>query len=301
MKYYVIFFLALLTPLRSMADAPITGFSLPDSIQKLSLHYRSIDNLIILPVTINDSIHLNLILDTGTRNVVLFGKKFRSRLSLEKNKKIKFSGVGKGSAAEGDLSLENKVRIDAIVGNRIPVIIVTNKNILSSYPGVDGIIGYDIFQKFEVELNFSRKMISFRPGNTSTLGMEYDLIPLKIIDVRPTIATRIILPGGEERLFDLLIDTGSILGLMITRPKPENKTEFSETIILGRGLNGVIEGIETKSESVWMENFEMKNIRTGIVYSTTHDYASVGVDVLKDFILILNYCKSYAGLKKNIP
>jgi hypothetical protein len=39
-------------------------------------------------------------------------------------------------------------------------------------------------------------------------------------------------------------------------------------------------------------------VLTGIIASPWHNYASIGMDILKDYTLVLNYCKGYAGFRK---
>ena len=68
--------------------------------------------------------------------------------------------------------------------------------------------------------------------------------------------------------------------------------------MLGRGLNGEIYGLTTSTEKLVVGNFEMDNLLTGIIQSPWHNYASIGMDVLKDYSMVLNYCKGYAGFKK---
>src|SRR5688572_25246721 len=80
------------------------GFYLPDSINEMTIHYRVMKNLIILPVVINDSLEVNLILDTGCRNLVLFDKSFLKLLKLEKGRQVQFSGLGSGAPVYGHLS-----------------------------------------------------------------------------------------------------------------------------------------------------------------------------------------------------
>ena len=67
--YFIIF--------STQASETKAGFSLPEDVSEVSLKFQSIRNLIVLLVVINDSIQVNLILDTGCRNLVLFGKRFQ--------------------------------------------------------------------------------------------------------------------------------------------------------------------------------------------------------------------------------
>jgi predicted aspartyl protease len=297
MKTKLLTFVALLALRVTAFSVPSAGFFLPDSIQEVTFKYRSVDNLIILPVIINGTIRVNLILDTGCRNVVLFGKQFKGLFATDPMRRVEFNGLGAGKAVVGSLSLDNTVSIDAVTGNRIPIIIVENKNLFARYPAVHGIIGYEIFSKFEVMLNFAKQVISFRPGASACLPTDFDEVPLRIDDSRPFIPSKVITNAGESN-YELLVDTGSTLGLLITTSDKKHRPSYNNPSI-GVGLNGIVRGVETLAREISISNTKLKNISTGIIYSTTHEYASIGIGALKDYILVLNYSKSYAGLKRN--
>lgn len=274
------------------------GFSLPENVSEVTIQFQSIHNLIILPVRINDSIAVNLILDTGCRNLVLFGKKFQRLFETEADKKIQFSGLGDGTPIHGKLSLNNKVSIQAVIGEQIPVVIVPEQNLFSAYSNVHGVIGYDIFIKFEIELNPRQRLITFRPAASATLAPEYEKIPLRIEDSRPLIQSQIFFPNSEGQLCDLMLDTGSSLGLLMKTSDLKKFPRGNQKKILGRGFNGQVAGIETTAEKLLLNTFEMTQITAGVTYSAWHNYASVGMDVMKDYTIVLNYCKAYAGFKK---
>jgi hypothetical protein len=274
------------------------GFSLPENVSEVTIQFQSIHNLIILPVRINDSIAVNLILDTGCRNLVLFGKKFQRLFETEADKKIQFSGLGDGTPIHGKLSLNNKVSIQAVIGEQIPVVIVPEQNLFSAYSNVHGVIGYDIFIKFEIELNPRQRLITFRPAASATLAPEYEKIPLRIEDSRPLIQSKIFFPNSEGQLCDLMLDTGSSLGLLMKTSDLKKFPRGNQKKILGRGFNGPVVGIETTAEKLLLNTFEMTQITAGVTYSAWHNYASVGMDVMKDYTIVLNYCKAYAGFKK---
>jgi hypothetical protein len=280
------------------ATAPRVGFYLPDSVNEMTLRYRTVNNLIILPVTINDSIEVNLILDTGCRNLVLFGKRFQKLLSHIPDKMVQFSGLGSGKSLQGVLSLTNKVSIQEVLGESIAVVIVGSRNLFSQYKDVDGVIGYDIFLRFEIELNPVQQTITFRPAQKANPPQDYHTVPLRINDARPVMDSRIALlnDNGPARRYELMIDTGSSLGVLL---KTTNMEDFSDDQqkIIGRGFNGPVMGYNTLSKQLHLENLDMNNVPTGIIQSPWHNYASVGMAVLKKYIVVLNYCKSYASFK----
>ena len=53
--------------------------------------------------------------------------------------------------------------INQVLGDQIPVVIVGENNLFRNYQNVDGVIGYDIFVKFEVEINARYRIILSRP------------------------------------------------------------------------------------------------------------------------------------------
>jgi hypothetical protein len=278
--------------------APHAGFFIPDNLHQVSFHYRVVNNLIILPVTINDTIQLNLILDTGCRNLVLFGKRFQKMFHLEPNQSIKFSGLGSGSPVYGSLSLQNCVSIDAVIGNNIPVVVVPSQNLFRHYPNVHGVIGYDIFTKFEVEINAIKRIITFRPAATATLDESFTSVPIRVEDSRPLIDCRVILTKDKTHLCDLMIDTGSALGLLLKTTDMKKYSLHGTRTLLGHGFNGRIDGVETITDKLIVSEVEISNVPTGIIQSPWHNYASIGMDVLKDYTMVLNYCKGYAGFRK---
>ena len=57
-------------------------------------------------------------------------------------------------------------------------------------------------------------------------------------------------------------------------------------------------GIQTIASKLILDTFEMTDINAGVTYSDWHNYASVGMEVMRNYTVVLNYCKAYAGFKK---
>ncbi|MBL7859027.1 MAG: retropepsin-like domain-containing protein [Cyclobacteriaceae bacterium] len=281
----------------STFSLPNSGFYLPESVQELTLRFHSHRNLIVLPVVINDSIRVNLVLDTGCRNLVLFGKKFQKLFVHEHGKKVQFSGLGSGGPVFGTVSLKNKVSIDAVLGDDIPVVIVPDKNIFAQYKNVHGVIGYDIFTKFEIELNPRQQLITFRPAFTVKPSPGYIHIPIRIEDSRPILDSNIQLDNSMHAC-NLMIDTGSSLGLLLKTTDLNRYDVRREEKELGLGLNGSIIGYETTARALFLDGIALTILPVGIIESSWHNYASIGMGVLKDYAIVLNYCKAYVGFRK---
>ena len=266
----------------------------------MTLRYKTVENLIILPVVINDSIKVNLILDTGCRNLVLFGKKFQKLLKLNPDKQIQFSGLGSGRPVLGHLSLSNKASIHQVLGESIPVVVVPGRNVFGFYKEVDGVIGYDIFLKFEIELNPRERIITFRPAARALAPAGYAQVPLSIVDSRPLIHSVISIESNGNKKYAVMIDTGSSLGLLLKTTNLDQFNYGSPKKIIGHGFNGPISGFRIFSSHLSLDGFVIANLPTGIVESPWHNYASIGMEILKEYVLVLNYCKSYACFKKPV-
>ena len=271
---------------------------MPDSVQEMTLRYRTVKDLIVLPVTLNDSIQVNLILDTGCRNLILFGKRFSKVFLPSTTRPVEFSGLGDGRPVRGKLTIGNKVSIDQVLGENIPVVVVPRNNLFGHYHNVHGVIGYEIFLKFEIELNALQKTITFRKALKSCPPRGFSKVSLRVVDARPVMQSHVLL-GSTMRPFELMIDTGSSLGLLLKTTDLSDFYEHKGEKVLGIGLNGPLSGYETVARKLIFEGLEMETVRTGIVSSAWHNNASIGMDVLKDYVVIINYCKSYVCFRKN--
>ena len=282
----------------ALATETRAGFFLPEDVPQVVFRYKTVNSLVILPVFINDTVRVNLILDTGCRNLVLFGKKFQKRFKAEQDKKVQFSGLGAGDAITGQLSLNNKVSIGAVIGENIPLVLVSKQNVFAAYPNIHGVIGYDIFVKFEIELNPRKQLITFRPAANAMLDEQFEKIPIRIEDSRPIISSQIFFSGSHPESCDLMIDTGSSLGLLVKTSDVKRISNLNTKMKLGRGFNGPVMGATMTAEKLLLHTFEVSAINASITYSDWQNHASVGMDIMKNFIVVLNYCQGYAGLRK---
>lgn len=273
------------------------GFYMPDSLREISVSFRTFQGLVILPVVINDTVHVNLVLDTGCRNLVLFGERLQKKVQVAPDKTVNFSGLGEGKPLKGRLSINNKVSICSILGESIPIIVVPDRNLFKSRDHIDGIIGYDIFIKFEIELQPLLKTITFRSAQTAIAPVGYLKLPLQVDDARPLIKSTIEFEKNKTHTLDVMIDTGSSLGLLMkTTTMPE---ENAPPQTIGRGLNGSLEGSEIIVHKLVLNGgLVLKHVSVDIISSPWHHHASIGMRMLKEYVVILNYCKEYMCLKK---
>ena len=298
----VIACLALSSPALSAVGPFRSGFHLPDSVEELTFRYKTIGNLILLPVSINDTIQVNLILDTGTRNLVLFGKRFKKDFDFLPDSKVQFSGLGNGNPVFGKLSINNKVKINSVMGLDIPIVVVPSRNLFGSLANVHGVVGYEIFQKFEIEINPALEEITFRSPSSHYTRPGFIRVPLRVKDCKPILDCEIFLNTEQKRLCDLLLDTGSEFGLLVKSKDetwmnvPTNREGKVSTF--ARGFNGDVQGVLINTRKVQVKNIAFDVGPSQMIRSPWHDYASIGMGILNQYIFVLNYVKEYVELKK---
>ena len=278
---------------------PSSGFFLPDSVIEFNLKYKTANNnLIVLPFIINDSIKVNLILDTGTRNIVLFGKQFSDQFKTETSRPVHLAGMGTGKPTSGVVSLGNSFVMGSLIGKNVPVVLVRKKSIYFSGCKVDGIIGYDIFSRFEVQVDARQNLITFRSAKIKHIPSNFVQLPIRVEATKPLLDANITMPDGTNLGTALMIDTGADLDVLL---KTTNKALISknESITLGVGLNGSIIGNYIFSQGIKINGYVLSSkLPLGVVYSPWHDYGSLGMNTLKQYIVIINYPGSYICLRK---
>ena len=133
---------------------PLKKFFFSDNEQKsVTIPFRFINNLIVIPISINSSDTLNFILDTGVNTTILSELNWQDSLSLVFAKQIELQGLGQGKPVEALHSFGNNISISDITGKNQDIYVLLESSFnLSAKMGisVNGIIGFPVFQSFIV-------------------------------------------------------------------------------------------------------------------------------------------------------
>jgi Aspartyl protease len=120
---------------------------------------------VVLQTRINGSKTLRLVLDTGAKGIVLWGKAVRD-LGLDPIIGSDIGGLGSGAHNSGTVALAGSVEIgDLRLENAL--VEVTGKSFV---PGADGIIGTEVFQEFLLRLDFWSRTLELVPFQDYTPG-----------------------------------------------------------------------------------------------------------------------------------
>ena len=139
--------------------------------ESFSMPFRLINNLTVIPASINGSDTLFFILDTGLKKSIICELSAGETLNLNNALNIQLGGSGSGSPAI--LSFGNTIEIGDLRGINQEFLILTDNVLrLSSRLGtsVHGLLSLQAFQALMVEINYDRRVISFyKPGSCHLL------------------------------------------------------------------------------------------------------------------------------------
>tara|TARA_B100001057_G_scaffold501163_1_gene621244 strand:- start:9725 stop:11080 length:1356 start_codon:yes stop_codon:yes gene_type:complete len=287
-------------------------FFLKDKVSE-KINFEFAANLIIIPIEIN-GVELSFVLDTGVSKPILFNLTANDSLGLKNTKTFYLHGLGAEGKIEALKSSYNRFKIGDAVGSNQDLYVVFDTDInFTPRLGVvvHGIIGYDVFKDFVVEINYSSKYIrlhkpeSFRPKTSR----QWQSIPIEVHKNKPYLDAKIAIGDNSEGV-KLLMDTGSSDALWlfedIKRGIVPNDSLFFKDY-LGKGLSGSVYGKRSKVKSFQLSSFNLENVNVAYPDSVSVDInkiykernGSLGGDILKRFNLYVDYTNKKLHFKKN--
>ena len=288
-------------------------FSDPDQ-DKVVFPFKFINNLIVIPLQINNSDSLNFILDTGLSISILTELSMGDSLSLNYAKQVKLTGLGKGDPIDALHSYGNVFSIQGVSG-RYQHIYIVMQNVfnLSALLGtrVHGLIGYNLFKDFVVEINYDKKLITMhRPESYKfRTPRKSATFPLIIDRTKPYLYAEVVQDDRPPVRVKLLLDTGASHALWLdTRVdiclNPPNLTRES---YLGTGLNGEIHGRIGRIDQFQLDKFGFQepivafpdSNSAGNAFGMDGRNGSLGSEILRRFNVIIDYPHQQITLTPN--
>ncbi|WP_239022783.1 aspartyl protease family protein [Pontibacter mangrovi] len=269
----------------------------------MTMPFKLVHNLIVIPVQINNSPPLNFILDSGVQNTLITRLNFSDSLELVEANRIKLRGLGEGYTIEAIHSTGNMMSMRGIQGDHHTVFVlmedIFDLSLRMGMP-VHGIIGYDIFKNFIVKINYSNKTITlYRPDVKLKRKKRAEEYPLYIEDAKPYLYGSIRQHNGDSLQVKLVVDTGASNSLSLYLPSDERLTLPPKVMhaYLGRGLSGDINGKIGRLSSFRLGRYQLDNPTaaypdTGAVKLAMNlggRNGNLGSDILKRFTVIFDY------------
>ncbi|MFN3839251.1 MAG: aspartyl protease family protein [Cyclobacteriaceae bacterium] len=304
MKRFIISSLFVAIFLR-ISSAQNLGFTITNGKQRVDIPIEVINNLIIVPVILNETLPLKFIVDTGVRTAILTQKAFSDILQLQYSRKYSISGAGGEKLIDAYVTNNVSLRLPGVEGKGHALLVLEEDYLeLRNYLGTDvhGILGYELFSRFVVKFDYQKKIMTLIMPHKFKPGRKYTAIPIRIQDTKPYLLAPISIDQGHALNAKLLVDTGASHGLML-EPESDERIRLPEKTVsgtIGRGLGGPISGKIGRIESIELGGRTLRKVLVNFPDSNSY-YAdslyiervdrngTLGGEILSRFHVIINF------------
>lgn len=288
------------------------GFQLAKKRKITKIPFEFHANLVIVPVKVNKSDTLRFILDTGVSSIILTDPQIARKQSMKFARTVKISGAGEGTDIEAGIVLDNTVTMGDMIGYRQNLVVLKEDVLkLSEFVGspIHGIIGYEIFNRFAVTIDFgTSEIILENPEHYKYKPKKGERFPITIEENKPYLSTVELINDKQHLPLKVILDTGAGHAISLDANK-NNGIPLPEKLVktqLGRGLSGIINGSLGRISKLRLGKFEMKNLVASFPDSasyrikggeSTERQGNIGCEFLRRFKVTFNYRDQYIVLK----
>ncbi len=311
--YLLLFFLLncyLIASASTFADDQAIGMHLQGEGKKsVRIPFKSYHNLILVPVRINNSFEMNFILDTGVNTTILTEPAIAELLGFQHTRNIRVAGLGKNGVIDAKVASNLTISLPGTMGKGMSLVVLP-KDVLSfsemfGQP-VFGIIGYDVFSQFVVEINYQHSYLKLHKPSTYQYKGKGLEMPIVIENTKPYIMTHITEENGEQKPLKLLIDLGATNAISLWYKDKKIPSKHIDTY-LGSGLSGNIFGKLGRLKGFELGDFNFKDVITAypnlessnVTLSGKLWHGNIGAEILKRFHIVFDYRKERIILRKN--
>jgi hypothetical protein len=258
------------------------------------------DNIIFIQVNINGSRHLNFMFDSGA-GITVLNKSVTAELDLSYNGGSQIGTSGKTIRSE--TSPENTLSIGKVTLNKVPLEIIGLDHLSSYFKiPVDGIIGYDLFEKYILKIDADHKTMAFYDSIVSLATVAWkEVVAHKVDNNKIGVETFLLTPEGAFEGYIMALDTASpdeihlfpnaLADRRIALKQGRKKVKgFSADTTITENLRGKIKGVKLAGK-------EWRNVRTVIptdpvsvkAFSDNQSFGLIGQELLLEFNMIYDY------------
>jgi hypothetical protein len=312
-KLKTLFFcLFAMTCIAPVLQAQYFGYKINSGKKSTRIEYEVFNNLIVIPVKMNNQVPLKFIMDTGVRSTIITDKDLTDVLNLPYNRVITINGPGDFSLLEAYVVSQVDLFLDGVTGYDQTILVLKDDYLkLKNFMGTDvhGMIGYDLYNRFVMGFDFANKTVSLCEPRKFVPPKKFTVLPLLIEDTKPYIWATVVTGDTTHVRVKLMIDTGASHSLLL-KEDPRNGIILPEKTIsteIGRGLGGSIDGKLAKIKSLTIGDFTFNDLVTSFpnpdnypdTLSITRRSGTIGGEILSRFFVYFDYRHGKLYLKKN--
>jgi len=286
----------------SLLSGRSDGFDEGKTAAGVRVPFRLIGGVIVVPVRINGSRPLNMILDTGMSAgiVLLFHSELGQEIGLKYAQEVELGGAGGGRGRpKANLAVGAQVGISDIVQTNQQIVVMNEPRETSRWT-FDGIIGKSILDSHAVEIDYQGSVLivhdpsMFKPENSDP-G-----IPIALENGLPVIDASIDTEEEKGIPIKLIVDLGNRNSLVFN-VNPRKKIYFPKrtlSTVIGRGVQGELLGKVGRLPKLKVGEFALHDViaffaseegNTGAGPAGYVFDGNVGYGVLERFRVVFDY------------
>jgi predicted aspartyl protease len=273
--------------------------------------FEMYNNLIIVPVKLNNRAPLKFIVDTGIRTTILTEKIVADVLNLSLTRQISLKGPGEKQIVAAHVANNVNIKLPGIVGKSQSILVLEEDFLqLRNHLGIDvqGIIGYELFSRFVVEIDYRNHILIFHRSSDFKPRRRFTRFDLAIEDTKPYLQTELVMSNGDTVNSKLMLDTGASHALMLEEDDESGVIVPDEYIdaCIGRGLGGPIMGRLGRIGSIGIGDYVLKDVIASFPKPGNYvdplfynRHGTMGGELLSRFRVIFDYSTESLYLRRN--
>jgi hypothetical protein len=296
-------------------STPSTGFMFDNPKRNyITIKFKQISNLIIIPVSINGSDTMNFILDSGVKDPIITELTLVEELNLNYMKPIELRGLGNEVTTQAYQSGDNTITIPGLTVRNQKINVIIDENFqISRILGmpVHGLIGFNLFSNYIIRVNYiAEELTLYKPSAFQYRPQRNDIVlPLHFVRNKPIIRSEVVQDSGKIVPVMLLVDTGASDALWLS-PESNEKITIPEKSIysfLGVGLGGDLFGHKGRVDALWLGGKLLENPIVSYpeselierIISQEQRNGSIGGEILRRFTCYFDYFNKRLILRPN--
>ena len=287
----------------------VTSVRFANGRQALDIPIRNVDRIVMLRARLNDSVDVDLMLDSGLplEGVMLFDPEIGELLGLKYSGKISLGGGGSEGAKTARVAQGGKV---GLRGAEFPnQVFYVCENVGTLGEGLsDGIIGATVFKSSVVELDFDRSVMNLYDREVFSFAEAGEPIDMTFVMGIPIITAQVAVSKDRETKLKLLADTGAGAELILF-PNDSTGIRPSTKVVEGRfgvGLSGEVVAQYGRIHSAFVGPFTFTNTLAVFPTNGMEQVRQIlgqdgffGIELMRRFHVAFDYSGQRLYLKPN--
>jgi len=289
------------------------GFSIDGNSDQVSIKFENHNNLIIIPVMINDILPLKFILDSGLKTAILTDRYYTDLLNINYSRTIPVIGADGNVLVEAFVASNITLSLPGITGKGQSILALDKDFLqLKNFMGIEihGIIGYELFNRYMVQIDYDNSILTFYEPSSVKVPRSYEEFDITIEESKPYIEAVVIQKDQTKIKGKFLIDTGASMAISLDLSADNDIYVPNKNIeaLLGRAIGGDISGYISRVDKVILGGLEFDDVLTSFPNPGSYTDAlripnrkgTLGGNIFNRTNLIIDYQNKKVYLKKGL-